>query len=437
MSAPEHPPEAAIEADPPSGWMGLAFLAGLFVLLGLTGGVSAVIVVVAIVIMIFVHELGHYVTAKSAGMKVTEFFLGFGPRVWSFRRGETEYGVKAIPAGAYVRIIGMNNLEEVEPEDEARAYRQAPFWRRFSVAVAGSAMHFIMAIVLLFVLFAGPGFLGFINQDEADELRLSSPDWVVSAVSEDSLAELVGVEPGDRVVAIDGVIVTTFAEVRDEIVVHEPGDFVTVAFERDGERLEASGELGRNPDTGTGFFGVGAGLPDVDGVDPLTAAGKSITEFGTVTKASITQIGQFFTPSGLGDFFSRVFETDEPADVAVEPPPPGSAAPAENVDDETGRIISIYGAARIGTALTDTGISGLLEFMVILNIFVGVFNLIPLLPLDGGHVVIAIYERLRSRSGARYHADVAKLLPLTYVVLFVLLSVGVAALYLDIRDPVL
>ena len=88
--------------------------------------------------MIFLHELGHFVTAKVSGMKVTEFFFGFGPKLWSFTKGETEYGVKAIPAGAYVRIIGMNNLEEIPPEDEPRTYRAQSYPRRLLVGVAGS-----------------------------------------------------------------------------------------------------------------------------------------------------------------------------------------------------------------------------------------------------------------------------------------------------------
>ena len=99
----------------------------------------------ALIGCIVAHEFGHYTTAKAAGIKVTEFFVGFGPRLWSVRRGETEYGVKALPLGGYCRILGMNNLEEVDPADEARTYRQAPLWRRLSVALAGSAMHFLIA----------------------------------------------------------------------------------------------------------------------------------------------------------------------------------------------------------------------------------------------------------------------------------------------------
>ena len=132
----------------------LGALVALVVLLGLWQGMSMLIVVAALVVMIFLHELGHYVMAKRAGMLVTEFFIGFGPRIWSFRRGETEYGIKAIPAGAYVRIIGMSNMEEVDPALESRTYRQKRFSQRIGVAVAGSSMHFLLALVLLFVQFA-------------------------------------------------------------------------------------------------------------------------------------------------------------------------------------------------------------------------------------------------------------------------------------------
>ena len=113
--------------------------------------------IVILVAIVMLHELGHFVTAKRAGMKVTEYFVGFGPRLWSVRRGETEYGVKAIPAGGYVRITGFTSVEEVAPEDEARAYRQQPFHQRIIVASAGSAMHFLIAFVLAVILVLGFG----------------------------------------------------------------------------------------------------------------------------------------------------------------------------------------------------------------------------------------------------------------------------------------
>ena len=124
----------------------LLMLAGVIVLAFMRPRLAGTIgVLAAIIAMIMLHELGHFVMAKRAGMKVTEFFLGFGPRLWSIRRGETEYGVKAIPAGGYVRIIGMSNVEEVDPADEERTYRSKPYRHRLGVAVAGSTMHFIPA----------------------------------------------------------------------------------------------------------------------------------------------------------------------------------------------------------------------------------------------------------------------------------------------------
>ncbi len=117
----------------------------------------AFVIVMGLVVFIFMHELGHYLVAKRAGMKVTEFFIGFGPRIWSFRRGETEYGIKLIWLGAYVKIIGMSNLEEVAPEDEARTYRAKSFGKRMPVVLAGPAMNLAIGFVLLFVVVAGFG----------------------------------------------------------------------------------------------------------------------------------------------------------------------------------------------------------------------------------------------------------------------------------------
>ena len=132
----------------------MAAIVALFLVAGLS---ALLIVIVAIIVMVMVHELGHFATAKWSRMKVTEYFVGFGPRLWSIRRGETEYGVKAIPAGGYVKIPGMSNLEEIDPADEAGTYRQQPFHKRIIVASAGSFMHFVMAFLLAYgaLLFFG------------------------------------------------------------------------------------------------------------------------------------------------------------------------------------------------------------------------------------------------------------------------------------------
>ena len=170
----------------------LALLAG-FALIGVYAGVVWLLTICALLFMVFMHELGHYLTARWAGMKVTEFFIGFGPRIWSFRHGETEYGVKAIWLGAYVRVIGMNNLEKVAPEDESRAFRCQSYPRKLLVLTAGSAMHFLMAFALLF---AG------LQLDETiargDTSRELRDDWTLATVSPDSAAQAAGLRPGDR-----------------------------------------------------------------------------------------------------------------------------------------------------------------------------------------------------------------------------------------------
>ena len=174
----------------------LLILAALLVLAFEAGGWALPVVILGVVVMIFLHELGHFLAAKFGGMKVTEFFIGFGPRIWSFRRGETEYGLKAIPAGAYVKIIGMNNLDEVDPADEDRTYRAKTYPKRLLVAVAGSAMHFAQALVLLIVLYTFVGIPGgSLTQVE---------DWTVGEVVTNSAAADAGLRVGDEILAFDG-----------------------------------------------------------------------------------------------------------------------------------------------------------------------------------------------------------------------------------------
>jgi len=431
------------EGDVP-GKVGLAVLLLAVLALGILGGWPILLMVVSLVVMIFMHELGHYLTAKWAGMKVTEFFIGFGPRIWSFRRGETEYGIKAIWLGAYVKIIGMNNLEEVDPAEESRTYRQKSYPRRMSVAVAGSTMHFLMALVFAFVALVG---YGVYDDDSARNWTvgtLSSPgdveeqyegvqlsdDFQRLLDSGETPATAAGIQVGDKIVAADGEEVEEFVDLRAFILDH-PGEEVTFTVERDGETFDTSTVIGEATDgTNTeGFLGLGQEQPR-SRLGVVEGAGRSVTEVGGLMADSVTAIGRFFTPSGISNFAESVFSDGEDEGTATLDEDGGVA---RNTDQD-GRILSIVGAARIGAEVTDSdGLSALLRIMVVLNVFIGLFNLIPLLPFDGGHVAIGTYERIREigRSG-RYHADITRMLPVAYAVVLFMVAIGSIAIYADI-----
>lgn len=234
-------------------WVGPTLTVAVVVALGALAGPSLLVIVAVLAAMLFVHELGHYAAARSAGMKVTELFVGRGPRVWSFRRGETTYGLKAIPAGAYVRILGMTDLEEVDPADEPRTYRQQPYWRRMSVVLAGPATHLVLAFACIYAVLVTHG-------GPNGRLGVDPADWAVGVVSEGSAAEVLGIEPGDTVVSVDGVRISTFEDVVG-VVRPRGGETASIVWVHDGVERSGSVRLGiRSATSGAagGFLGVGA-----------------------------------------------------------------------------------------------------------------------------------------------------------------------------------
>jgi len=404
----------------------LVLLVGAVVSFGLIGGLSGLVVVSSFVVMLVLHELGHLVVARLSGMQVTEFFIGFGPRLWSVHRGETTYGVKAIPAGAYVRITGMSSLEVVDPAVEHRTYRQQSYPKRMAVALAGSATHFAVALALLFFVYMAVG-------------RPDPTRWVVGEVVSGSAAASIDVRVGDRIVSVAGVETPGFEDFG-VVVRGLPGREVVVVLERDGDtstRTMTVGERLRIDGTVAGFFGVGSDRP-METLGPVGAGVEASVRFVDLVGMSVDGLVGFFTPDGLVSF---VTGGDEPS---VRPEPALSvgaggggsgqvADPGVDPADED-RLLSIYGAARLGSAMLDDGWSTYLWFLILVNVFIGVFNLVPLLPLDGGHVAIATYERIRSVGGRRHMADSAKLIPLTWAVVTLLVAVAGVALYRDIVD---
>jgi membrane-associated protease RseP (regulator of RpoE activity) len=416
-------------APPPDRWALARLLAtvGVVLVLAYAAGVGeTVLLVLALIVCIVLHELGHFLAAKAAGIKVTEFFVGFGPRVWSVRRGETEYGVKGIPLGGYCRIIGMHNLEEVAPADEARTYRQKPLWRRLSVALAGSAMHFLIALAVLFAMFFWTG-------DSNNYLAVPASNPIIGvyglAGGRLSPAEQAGLKVGDRIVSVDGRHFSTFTELGAYIQAR-PDHRLTVVVERHGHRLTlypttvdearfaAVGTGQAQPTKPTGYLGVAVG----DVVHSGFVASIRETGGAWVHSSALTldALGRLVTFGGIHSYFHMLSSQK-----AADSPSPNGV-----------RFESPVGVVRLFHTAAADGAGTVLYLLAVVNLSLGIFNLIPLLPLDGGHVAIALYEGARSRRKRPYHADVNKLLPLFYLAITVIVFLGATSLFLDIRDLV-
>lgn len=418
----ERPAEGQAKGHP----LRLAILGGLVAFLGLTGGWPIFVVVMGVVVMIFLHELGHFLAAKWSGMQVTEFFIGFGPRIWSFQHGETEYGLRVIPAGAYVKITGMSMLEEVDDELEERTYRVKSYPRRLLVAVAGSAMHFAQALVLLFLLFAVVGIPG--------GGLIEDRTWEIDRVLENSAADDAGLNSGDQILAIDGDDVESFQSMAEDVS-QRPGDAVTLTVRRDGSVIDVPLTIGTAPDDpDVGLIGISRDLI-TSTVGPVEAVRTSFREFGSQASATFGFFTDFFSPSGIGDFAGKVADGEDASSVRERTGVDGQTVESESPDE--GRVMSIVGAVRLGANLTEGGLLGFVVFFIAINITIGLFNLLPIPFLDGGHVVIATYERIREffSKGERYHVDMTKLLPLYYAAGVGLALLGLSTVYLDLIDP--
>ena len=407
-----------------------------------------------ILFAVCLHEAGHMGTAKAFGMKVTRYFVGFGPTVWSFRRGETEYGVKAIPLGGFVKIVGMTPQDDdVDPDDESRAMWRFPVWKRTVVMSAGSVTHFLLAFATLWVMFVFVGVPDPAKADSAPATVGSISTCVSAKIDIDPAtkqrrpcvdgtdlrtpAAQAGLRPGDVITAINGRSVPSYQEVRT--LVRTLGDQdATLTFTRGGKSqtakihvyavdrltpaaektLKAWSDLKPADVEHTGLLGVGSETPlsTVGPIAGVAATGKQIGRAVTLTFQSLGKIPQK-VPALVKSLTGGKRDPETP--------------------------VSVVGASRIGGELVQAGDwTNLLGLFAVLNLFFGLFNLFPLLPMDGGHIAIAWFERVRSWLYARFgkadpgRVDYYKLTPLTLAVIsimgvFVLLTVTA-----DVVNPI-
>jgi membrane-associated protease RseP (regulator of RpoE activity) len=377
--------------------------------------------VLALMLAIFLHEGGHFTTAKLFGMKVERFFLGFGPTIWSFRRGETEYGIKAFPLGGFCKIAGMspyendgNFLEEdrsaskpaATPTPPERQFRNKPAWQRAVVLAAGSFTHFIVAILLIWMVLVT---IGVGTGQATTTIDRTVPLNAGTA----SPAQTAGLEAGDHIVAVDGNQVATFEELRSALQ-NKGGEQITIEYVRDGESRSATvtpveqdgrGFLGFQPSEETRRTGVLAALPE------------SVELFWDTTVATIKGLGGFVT--GLADRIS----TPEPA-------PTGGGGGGGEVRD--GGPIGIVGITRLaGQAVANNQWAIFIAILIQLNIVVGVFNLLPLPPMDGGYLAFVLWQVVTRRE-----VDLRKVVPVAALIVGLLVMLTVGLVWLDITNPV-
>ena len=368
--------------------------------------------VVALLFSVMVHEFGHYLTARHYGMKVSEFFLGFGKRLWSTKRGETEFGIKAIPAGGYCRIEGMAPGDQMPEGEENHAFYKASSGKKLVVLGAGSFLHFVLGYLLLFTLFAGVG----TNQVLP----------VIGEVVSNSAAQSVGIQAGDEVISINGTKVTNWSK-DVEAIRNSEGKELTLGLVRDGQEITLTATPRLTDVDGTQRYVLGiVNTVGVKRFGIVAAASNSFTLTKSFMSESVKSLVKL--PSKIPALWGQTVRGEQ--------------------RDANG-LVGVVGVARVsGQAVGNsesTGSERLALFLLIiasLNIFVGIFNLLPILPLDGGHMAVAIadevralYARIRGRSRPAA-IDVTVLTPITMVVFVVLACLTLLLLVADVINPV-
>lgn len=384
--------------------------------------IGVVLFVIAILLVVVIHEGGHFSLAKLFGIKVEEFFVGFGPRIWSTRTGffqsgrhlfkrrrkrppsETEYGLKALLFGGYVRIAGMNPLQEPSPDEYPRTFAAKPIWQRALVIAAGPLTHFVMAVVVLAIYFAAIG--------APSEARPLIEAVQPTLSGQTSPAVLAGLQAGDEVVALGGQPVGSADRFISYTRAHV-GQTISVTVLRDGQRVTVRATPILSKISGdkepVGRLGVRVGFAR-GRTDPFTAFGRGVIQTGVTTKGVVLQLGHVFGPAALKRVGQLLI---------------GSAE--RRSTDPT----SIIGAARVAGQAVEQGLwDQFIVLLVVFNIFVGILNLVPLPPFDGGHLAVLAYEKVRRRK-----PDVRKLVPVTAVVAAFVILFALAVSYLDIVKP--
>jgi membrane-associated protease RseP (regulator of RpoE activity) len=393
--------------------------------------IGIVLFALAILISVALHECGHMWVAQATGMKVRRYFVGFGPTLWSTRRGEVEYGVKAIPAGGFCDIAGMTSVEELQPDEHDRAMYKQKTWKRAAVLFAGPGMNFVIGLVLVYaiaVIWGLPNLhpSAVVGQTGCAAMEIKQGDFEKCAG--EGPAAAAGIRAGDVVLKVGDTAVSDFSDMA--AAVQKLHGTVPVVIKRDGQTMTKYVDIAQrqrwvtDPNGGAkpatiGVLGVMGTQPGPTHYNPITAVPGTFTFTGNLS----VLLGKSLVaiPSKVGALIHAIGGGQRSLDTPI----------------------SVVGASIIGGDTVDHGVwVAFWLFLAQLNFILGAINLVPLLPFDGGHIAIAVFEKLRNmiRSArgkvAAGPVDYVKLMPATYVVLVLVVGYMLLTVTADVVNPI-
>ncbi|MER5454124.1 site-2 protease family protein [Micromonospora sp. NPDC002389] len=406
---------------------------------------GVVLFALGILISVSLHEAGHMITAKAFGMKVTRYFVGFGPTIFSFKRGETEYGLKGIPLGGFCKIVGMTPQDDdVEPGDEKRVMWRYPVWKRTIVMSAGSITHFGLAIFAAWLAamtfgLPNPNFPSTEEQIRAEPAVIAIQECVLPDTTyrvcepgdAPSPAGAGGLQNGDRITSINGTPINSYGDLLTTLRTTTPGSTATLGYVRDGQPGTAETTLAttkrppiddpNGPVTEVSALGVGlvVSTPGLVSHGPIDAIGATSTFIGDMAVATAQALQRL--PEKIPALWTAITGGERDMDTPI----------------------SVVGASILGgEAVANDAWELFIMLFISLNFFIGVFNLLPLLPLDGGHIAIAWFERVRSwvyallRKPDPGRVDYFKLMPVTYAVILIGGAFTLLTITADVVNPI-